>query len=330
MDETMLTTLYCIIDDFINALAATTDGREMLEGWKAKRGPQRRLSLSEVLTLNILRFYFHIFDLKAFVRLAECAYKPYFPGLPNYENFLKASNRSFPFTVLLVQYFLLINRRASRDGVFFLDSTALSVCTNGNIPAHRVTKEFASRGKTSKGWFYGFKLHGACDARGNLVSLRFTTGREHDSQEAGPLTEGLTGLFVGDAGYLLRQELFARLFERHKHILSAARKNMKRLMTEQQGRLLRKRSIIETVWDVLYAIFVENSMEYAAKLVFDIYLWFCLAALVLYLPRIGYYLYFDVHIVVADETDPTMEIAANYENTYFKWKKADRIQFEGE
>ena len=251
MNETMLITLYCIIDDFINALAATADGRKMLELWKAKRGPQRQLSLSEVLTLNILRFHYHIFDLKAFVRLAGCVYKPYFPGLPNYENFLKAANRSFPFTAMLLRYLLLLNRRMSRGGVFFLDSTALSVCANGNIPTHRVTKGYASRGKTSKGWFYGFKLHGACDAWGNLVNLRFTTGSGHDSQEAEPLTDGLTGLFVGDAGYLLKQEVFVRLFEQHKRILSAARKNMKRVMTKQQGQLLRKRSIIETVWGVL-------------------------------------------------------------------------------
>ncbi len=57
MNETMLVTLYCIIDDFINALAKTADGRKMLDSWKAKRGPQRQLSLSEVLALNIMRFY---------------------------------------------------------------------------------------------------------------------------------------------------------------------------------------------------------------------------------------------------------------------------------
>ena len=92
MNETMLTALYCIIDDFINALIDTTEGQKMMDTWKAKRGPQRQLALSEVLTLNLLRFYFHIFDLKAFARLAECTYKAYFPGLPNYENFLKATN----------------------------------------------------------------------------------------------------------------------------------------------------------------------------------------------------------------------------------------------
>ena len=251
MNETMLTTLYCIIDDFINAFLSTTEGQKMLKSWKPKRGPERHLSLSEVLTLNILRFHFHISDLKAFARLAECAYKVYFPRLPNYENFLKATNRSFPFTVVLLQYLLLLNRRMNKAGLFFLDSTALSVCKNWNIPTHRVTKEYSSRGKTSRGWFYGFKLHGACDVEGNLLNVRFTTGSEHDNREAEPLTEGLSGLFVGDAGYLLRQEVFQRLFEKHKRILAASRKNMKRLMTKEQAILLRKRSIIETVWDVL-------------------------------------------------------------------------------
>lgn len=251
MNETMLTTLYCVIDDFINALMSTADGQKMIRLWKAKRGPQRQLSLSEVLTLNIMRFYSHIFDLKAFARLAENAYKAYFPGLPNYENFLKAANRSFPYTVLLLRYLLELNRRASGNGLYFLDSTALGVCANWNISAHKVTKGYSSRGKTSKGWFYGFKLHGACDEDGNLVNLRFTTGSGHDSREAGPLADGLAGLFVGDAGYILKQEVFTRLFEKHKRVLAAARKNMKRLMTKEQGRLLRKRSIIETVWDVL-------------------------------------------------------------------------------
>jgi hypothetical protein len=251
MNDTMLITLYCIVDDFINTLKRTVNGQKMLESWKGKRGPKRQLSLSEVLTLNILRYYFHIFDLKAFVRLAECAYKPFFPGLPNYENFLKATNRSFPFTVLFLHYFLLLNRQMNNDGLYFLDSTALTVCNNWNISTHRVTKGFSSRGKTSKGWFYGFKLHGACDAQGNLVNLRFTTGSEHDSQQTEPLTEGLSGLFVGDAGYLLKLEVFQRLFEKHKRILAASRKNMKRLMTEEQGLLFRKRNMIETIWDVL-------------------------------------------------------------------------------
>jgi len=74
MTETTLITLYCIIDDFINTLTKTSGGQKMLNSWKPKRGPLRQLSLSEVLSLNIMRFHFHMFDLKAFWRLAQCAY----------------------------------------------------------------------------------------------------------------------------------------------------------------------------------------------------------------------------------------------------------------
>ena len=84
MNEARLTTLYCIIDDFINTLGKTSGGQKMLKSWKPKRCPDRQLSLSEVLTLNIMRFDLHIFDLKAFTRLAHNAYKAYFPRLPNY------------------------------------------------------------------------------------------------------------------------------------------------------------------------------------------------------------------------------------------------------
>ncbi|MCL2602314.1 MAG: hypothetical protein FWD91_05825 [Treponema sp.] len=55
---------------------------------EAKRGPQRQLSLSEVLALNIMHFHLHVFDLKAFFRLAESSFKAYFPRMPNYENLI--------------------------------------------------------------------------------------------------------------------------------------------------------------------------------------------------------------------------------------------------
>ena len=54
MNETTVTTLYCIIDDFINALEKTSCGQKMLESWEPKRGPQRQLALSEVLTFIII------------------------------------------------------------------------------------------------------------------------------------------------------------------------------------------------------------------------------------------------------------------------------------
>jgi hypothetical protein len=251
MDEVQLTTLYCFVDDFIKTLMRLPIGKAIEKGWKGKRGPERRLSLQEVITLNIMRFYVKVNDLKAFHRLALQSYRSYFPSLPNYENFMKASNKSLPALVLLLWYLLFLNRGMKCGDIFFMDSTALSVCDNHYISSHKVTKGFAARGKTTKGWFYGFKLHGVCDAMGNLLQVVFTAGNVNDNLMVEKLTEMLDGLYVADAGYLLKAETFKTLFEKHKRVMAAARKNMKRLMTGEQKVLLRKRSIIETTWGVL-------------------------------------------------------------------------------
>jgi hypothetical protein len=48
-------------------------GNSVLGYWEGKRGPKKRLSLAEVMTLNILRFYLRVHDLKTFHRLLQNA-----------------------------------------------------------------------------------------------------------------------------------------------------------------------------------------------------------------------------------------------------------------
>ena len=44
-----------------------------------------------------------------------------------------------------------------------------------------------------------------------MVGLRFSPGNEYDNQEVNNLTDGLFGLFVGDAGYILRKKYFSHI-----------------------------------------------------------------------------------------------------------------------
>jgi hypothetical protein len=46
-------------------------------------------------------------------------------------------------------------------------------------------------------------------------------------------------------------EVFQSLYEKHCLFYSATRKNIKRVMMEEQGQLFKKRNRIELVWDVL-------------------------------------------------------------------------------
>ena len=48
------------------------------------------------------------------------------------------------------------------------------------IGSHKVMAEFAARGKTSVGWFYGFKLHLVINNQGELLVVKITAGNVDD------------------------------------------------------------------------------------------------------------------------------------------------------
>jgi len=71
-------------------------------------------------------------------------------------------------------------RFGKRTRVAFIDSTPLSVCHNQRIGRHRAFAEVARRGKSSLGWFYGFKLHLIVNDRGELLAVQLTPGNTDD------------------------------------------------------------------------------------------------------------------------------------------------------
>ena len=85
-----------------------------------KRGPSRRMTVPEVMTLNIVRILDRIADLKTFHRNVEVNFIKYFPNLTNYENFMKASNKAAGFIFAFVQYQLYLNRLNCTDDTYIL------------------------------------------------------------------------------------------------------------------------------------------------------------------------------------------------------------------
>ena len=81
----MYNQIYSIVDDFIKAVEQDKNFSFLLKNWNGKRGPKRRLSITQVIALNLLRFTLHIKDLKAFHRIVKTM--DLIPGMPNYESF---------------------------------------------------------------------------------------------------------------------------------------------------------------------------------------------------------------------------------------------------
>ena len=103
------------------------------------------------------------------------------------------------------------------------------------------------------GWYYGFKLHLLCNERDELLNFALTRANVDDRNPKvfNDLTKDLFGKLNADKGYI-SQSLFASLFDRGVHIVIGIRTNMKnRLMDVHDKIMLRKRSIIETINDML-------------------------------------------------------------------------------
>ena len=123
--------IYSIVEDFIKAVEQDKKYSIFLEHWNGKRGPKRRLSITQVISLNLLRFTIHVKDLKAFHRIVKVM--DLIPQMPNYENFLKASNKAFPLLTAFMRLLLLQNQLNNESRVHFIDSTPVSTCLNRRI-----------------------------------------------------------------------------------------------------------------------------------------------------------------------------------------------------
>ena len=142
-------------------------------------------------------------------------------------------------------------RFGQRTGVAFIDSTPLSVCHNKRIGRHRVFAEVARRGKSSMGWFYGFKLHLIVNDQAESLAVQLTPGNTDDRKPLPQMTKNLWGKLVGDRGYL-SQKLFEQLFARGLQLITPLRKNMRNQLVVLEDKLLtRKRFVIETIIDQL-------------------------------------------------------------------------------
>lgn len=242
--------LFCEVDDFNqefikthpkNALPSTTGTRE------------RALSMtsSEIMTILILFHQQRYRDFKWFYTQHVCIYlRSEFPTLPSYNRFVEWIPRS---VLPLSAYLFAHLGRCS--GISFVDSTKLSVCHNRRIHNHKVFAGLAARGKTSVGWFFGFKLHLLFNDAGEIIWLGLSAGNLDDRKGLLEMLENpFSNIFhkiFGDKGYISKA-LFQKLIEEHGiQLITRLKKNMKceQLMPNEDALFLRKRSIVETIID---------------------------------------------------------------------------------
>ena len=205
--------------------------------------------------------FFHLSNQRTFkwyYKNLVCGYwKDYFPKRLSYNRFVEVMQ----LAVVPLLLYTMKCRTGKCSGISFIDSTKIAVCGNKRIGQNKVFEDIAKIGKTTMGWFYGFKLHLTINDQGEILSFCITPGNVDDRDEATiaqltkvQLTKELFGKLFAGKGYISSNlfDLFEKLWEGGIHLVTGFRKNMKNRVMDMCDKIfLRKRSIIETVNDFI-------------------------------------------------------------------------------
>ena len=241
-----LIAMFCDIDDFCKWFEPLYMQRLLQDGQRHRVRPSQ-LALSEIMTIIVFFHSSHYRDFKHYyTEYVEGHLRPYFPTLVSYSRVVEL----MPIT-LVPLCSDLHTRKGRCTGSTFVDSTSLAVCHNRRISRHRVFAGYATRGKSSMGWFYGFKLHLMVNDEGELLAFRVTTAEVNDQGPVERMARRLWGQLFGDRGSISRA-LHQALWAQRLALITRLRRNMKpRLLRLWDRVMLRKRFLIETINDQL-------------------------------------------------------------------------------
>jgi hypothetical protein len=238
--------LYCSVDAFWQQFEPLWEREQVATGRRRRRAT--RLHPSEIMTILILFQQSGYRTFKGFyTHHVERHLRAEFPHLVSYSRFVALIPR-----VVLPLAVYLQTQMGRCTGISFIDSTSLAVCKNARITQHRVFAGDARRGKTSIGWFYGFKLHLVINDCGELVAFCLTPGNVDDRHPVPRLVRRLFGKLFGDRGYISQALAQQLLLTQGVLLITKVRTNMReRLLAYTDKVLLRKRALIESVNDQL-------------------------------------------------------------------------------
>ena len=234
--------IFCEIDDFCKLFFPHFE-RRLLPAPDARRQRALSMSASEIMTIVVLFHLSHYRDFKNFYldcvcrQMSDC-----FPRLLSYNRFVEVQGRVFAALCAFMKA-----KTGHASGLYFVDSTTIKVFRNQRINQHQVFDNIAARGKSSMGWFFGFKLHIVINGQGELMTFCLTPGNTDDRKPVPKLFRKLQGLAAGDKGYISKK-MAVELAEMGINFITKTRQNMKKIKRSAFEKFfLAKRAIVEAV-----------------------------------------------------------------------------------
>lgn len=242
--EHQMTEIYCFIDDYLKA-------HPHCAKWRRSPHCAPRFTDSEVLTIALLQGSFQVATLKQTYRLVRANFPCAFPCLPSYAEWLRRLHQLTLHVGLLLE---ATSASEQSTACYLVDSKPIPLCHQLRHGRVRLLREDGARfGKTSKGWFFGFKLHCLRAMSGRFLNLMLTPGAVDDRDPLLALCEASDGgVAIGDLGY--RGKPAAELLEQEAEVLLLTRADA----PAQKFLLSQVRQAIETSFSQLWHQFIDR------------------------------------------------------------------------
>ena len=234
--EHQMTEIYCFVDDYLKAHPGQAH-------WRRSPHSAPSFTDAEVITIALLQGSFQVASLKQTYRLVRLNFQPAFPALPSYAEWLRRLHQ------LSIQVGLLLEATTASDpslALYLIDSKPIPLCHRLRHGRVRLLREEGARfGKSSKGWFFGFKLHALRHITGRFLNIMLTPASVEERDPLLALCEATDGgILIGDLAYrgrpnaqLLAEEAEVLLLTRHdapakKKLLSQVRQAIERSFSQ--------------------------------------------------------------------------------------------------
>jgi len=190
-----LTEIYCFVDDFLKE-------HPRLENWRQSHNCRPLLSDAEVITIGLMQGCLGVATMKQTHELIAQNHRDAFPHLCCYTQWMnRLHSVSIQIGALLSS---TCGVAPDAESLYLVDSMPIPMChplRHGRVRLLR--EDGAWFGKTSKGWFFGFKLHVVCHVGGRVLNLILSPGNWSDRDPVLALFDEISNaaIALGDAAY---------------------------------------------------------------------------------------------------------------------------------
>ncbi len=194
--EVALITTYLFVADFLAA-------HPRLANWRRSRNRHPAFTDAEVITIALMQGCLGCSTLKQAYLYIKHNHQSAFPKLCSYGRWIVRLHALQPIVGYLVEAALAEHKRPGH--AYIVDSKPVPVCKLvRGVHARLLREEGAAWGKSSTGWYFGFKLHLIQHWRGGILAGMLTPANisDLDADVLSTLCSHLNGgLLLGDEGY---------------------------------------------------------------------------------------------------------------------------------